>query len=347
MTYAEALHALASIGALPESLADADRADRRVASAVSTFLAKPRPYELVEEVEHHILGLWSDVLGGRNPPESEQAMACSGFFSKIGFLYKYKIYGLKMSLPFGYSVFDLKDGEGFSFQIHTEPKLEGFHILRPKSRAFIYIADRSEWNATGRHWASAHFEERNYPAPPGARRPLEGDVYAIPETSIVHTVLGCILEEYASCSVDSVERLFDQNTRLTPQLPANHPSPRQLLESGSSGLPMKHWGRTQAGWNYAVGVEEGRVIDTEQLHGWRETHTDRDTAQFSSEDSILSLVVVKGKVLVRLGASHFHKTAGDVLILPAGLLANLTFIGASTIAVHQVSAELAVYPWNR
>jgi len=36
-------------------------------------------------------------------------------------------------------------------------------------------------------------------------------VFIISELGVVHTVMGCVLEEYATVSTDMVERLHDQN----------------------------------------------------------------------------------------------------------------------------------------
>src|ERR1019366_3080482 len=44
-----------------------------------------------------------------------------------------------------------------------------------------------------------------------AFRPSPGDVFVISELGVVHTVIGCVLEEYATVSTDMVERLHDQN----------------------------------------------------------------------------------------------------------------------------------------
>lgn len=44
-----------------------------------------------------------------------------------------------------------------------------------------------------------------------AFRPSPGDVFVISELGVVHTVIGCILEEFATVSTDMVHRLHDQN----------------------------------------------------------------------------------------------------------------------------------------
>jgi hypothetical protein len=44
-------------------------------------------------------------------------------------------------------------------------------------------------------------------------------VFVISELGVVHTVMGCVLEEYATVSTDMVERLHDQNAGK--RIPAN------------------------------------------------------------------------------------------------------------------------------
>src|SRR5690349_13698794 len=143
-----------------------DREDPSLVDTIRRHLARPRPYAEVEDLEGALLSLWRDVLSG-SVEDLGELEACSAFFSRIGFLHKYKTYGVKVALPFGYSLFDLHPGRGFSFQVHEEPKLEGFHVLRAKTGAFLYVADLDEWEAEGRAWAQAHFaapeQERRLP----------------------------------------------------------------------------------------------------------------------------------------------------------------------------------------
>src|SRR5262249_43396974 len=47
-----------------------------------------------------------------------------------------------------------------------------------------------------------------------------GDVFVIDQLNVVHTVIGCVLEEFATVSTDMVDRLHDQN--------AGHPMPPEF-----------------------------------------------------------------------------------------------------------------------
>jgi len=53
--------------------------------------------------------------------------------------------------------------------------------------------------------------ESNAAYDPYRFEPRPGDVFVISELGVVHTVVGCVLEEYATVSTDMVERLYDQN----------------------------------------------------------------------------------------------------------------------------------------
>ena len=324
-----------------------DREDPAVLEGARRFLATPRPYPEVEDLEAALLGLWQDVLSGSVSDLSDLA-ACGAFFSHVGFLHKYKVYGVKVALPFGYSLFDLAPGRGFSFQVHEEPKLEGFHVLRPRDGALLYVADLGEWAEHGRAWAVDHLAGgRTRDLPPGARTPLEGDVATVSETNVVHTVLGCVLEEYASCSVDSVVRLYDQNERTDPVLPTRHPKPAQLLRAGSTGLPVRHLARSRDGWVRRTPPWRGEVLETAQVRGWREVLRPGIAHALVPGPHVTSVVVVAGRLSASLSRTLMSRGPGEVVVVPPGLPVTLECDVPTTISVHQVPAELATRTWTR
>lgn len=132
---------------------------------------------------------------------------------RLGFLLKYKSYAIKASNPLGYSVFFQNKGEGFSFQQHIVHKTEIFHILEVLNGGYVFICDYKDWLANYeesafKDWLAGNPDTRYerfriYPQP--------GDVFSINKLGVVHTVIGCVLEEYATVSTDMVDRLFDQN----------------------------------------------------------------------------------------------------------------------------------------
>jgi hypothetical protein len=334
----------------PTDLAALHRADPRLVDEVVRFLATPRACQVVEDVEAGVLALWRDVLWGR-PGRDADVEACAEFFSRLGFLHKYKVYGVKVALPFGYSLFDLADGQGFSFQIHETPKLEGFHVLAPKQHALLYVAGLDEWEGGDREWAMrrcgvpgrhpAHWGKVR-----GALEPREGDVTSVSRTHTVHTVLGCVLEEYASCSVDSVVRLYDQNTRSEPPLPRAHTPAARLLGRGSTGLPVRRLTRSSEGW--AIGESDpGCVIDTDNVVGRRYVLGGGATLDVPAGAWITSVVVVKGRVHASVARLRLDREPGEVVVVPPGVEATVTATEQTTVAVHRVPTEMAAYHWDR
>jgi hypothetical protein len=67
---------------------------------------------------------------------------------KVGFLFKQKAYGVKCSLPTGYSLFLLNQNEGFSYQRHESFKIELFHFFRPDQTTFCYLAPYNKFLET-------------------------------------------------------------------------------------------------------------------------------------------------------------------------------------------------------
>lgn len=132
---------------------------------------------------------------------------------RLGFLLKYKSYAIKASNPLGYSVFIQNKGEGFSFQQHILHKTEVFHILEVLDGGYVFLCEYKDWlenyeEKAFAHWLAGNPDKRYeqfriYPKP--------GDVFSINKLGVVHTVIGCVLEEYATVSTDMVDRLFDQN----------------------------------------------------------------------------------------------------------------------------------------
>ncbi|MBW3591337.1 MAG: hypothetical protein KY393_05770 [Actinobacteria bacterium] len=201
-------------------------------------LSSPLPIDQVEKIEADIKSMWRNRLCERRM-KAREAKAFVEFFRTIGFTYKYKPYGVKIASPFGYCVFDLKQGQGFSFQIHSKPKLEAFHVLSVKPGGFIFVCSQSEWERDGlpcvQRWARG---DTSTLACPYAWLPSPGDTIVIADCNVVHSAVGCVLEEYAHCSTDAVVRLYDQNERKhSDSLPQAHPSVAPLRNAGPADPP--------------------------------------------------------------------------------------------------------------
>jgi hypothetical protein len=250
-------------------------------------------------------------------------------------------------------LFDLHDGQGFSFQIHVEPKWEAFHILRTKPRSLIYVASIPEWEADGHGWARAYFEDGRAPDPKAVWRPTRGDATAILETQTVHAVLGCVLEEFAGCSVDAVERLYDPYPRTSFALPVAHPAPPALLRDAHVGLPQRILRRRGAGWqaeDVGAGVLNQPLIDVpDEIHGARALCTpDRAHAMPATEEFVTVVVPVDGAAVVDVAGERIAVASGGLTCLPPQVDAAVRGVrGQTTLAVHQVARRLVQTQWSR
>jgi len=141
------------------------------------------------------------------------ARRIAAFQQELGFILKYKSYAVKAASPLGYSIFLQQEREGFSFQRHVVHKLEVFHVLAVKPGGYVFLCDSAHWDRVYQPDSFARWMEGE-PNPdydPHRFVPHPGDIFVISELGVVHTVIGCVLEEYATVSTDMVERLHDQN----------------------------------------------------------------------------------------------------------------------------------------
>lgn len=193
---------------------------REALTELAAQLQQPMALQETERIESVVKTHLRAVF--RNPVLPDDARFLAQWQRDLGFLLKYKSYGIKCATPLGYSMFVLNPGEGFSFQRHVTRKTEVFHILEPLERAMVFLCTSDEWAAV---YERDRFErwlggDRDDSLDCIAVRPRAGDVYHVSELGIVHTVLGCILEEFATVSTDMVDRLHDQNAgRSEPHVP--------------------------------------------------------------------------------------------------------------------------------
>ncbi len=178
---------------------------------LQTLLTQDLPIDELESYE----AMLKDVLleAFAKPLPGPTARQIARFQQSIGFLLKYKSYAVKAASPLGYSVFLQQRGEGFSFQQHVTRKTEIFHILEVLPGGYVFLCDYEQWREVYEPEAfAAWLAGRPDPRFEQFRiMPKAGDVFHIDRLNVVHTVVGCILEEYATVSVDMVDRLHDQN----------------------------------------------------------------------------------------------------------------------------------------
>lgn len=198
---------------------------------VTDYLLQELPIDTVERFER----LFKDILKGifKRTTSGADIREIISIQKRLGFLLKYKSYAIKASNPLGYSIFIQRKGEGFSFQQHITHKTEVFHILEVLEGGFVFLCDYKDWHENYEEQAFAdwlagnpdkRYEQfRIYPKP--------GDVFDINKLSFVHTVIGCILEEYATISTDMVDRLYDQNAGKKIPSYFNHGYVQDVLKS--------------------------------------------------------------------------------------------------------------------
>ena len=335
-------------GSAPPPSLFARRGDPALAEQFSDVLRVPRPIGQVEAVELLSKLLWDDVLRGHSS-DPELIRAAIAFFHKVGFLYKYKSYGVKVASPFGYSVFVLEDGKGFSFQLHAARKLEAFHILETATSSFVYLSTEAEWHESGalkaQDWAESG---ESQPDSFYAYRPSAGDVIEVGQTKLVHTVIGCVLEEFATCSTDTVVRLFDQNAGRRVLLPKTHPDIAEILQR-TAWMPKRRLSRTNDGWSAVAFQPDSPLID---VH--RELTATRvllpgsnDDLRFAPLSDRLVVIVPLNKAMAvdSVGAS-WSLAPGQTAVIPQNVSFGVRTAHADSLfALHAVSGELALKAW--
>jgi len=206
----------------PQALRSAERVVERglqSLTALGEFLHRDLPIEQTERLEALLKAILRTAM--RRPMSGTDARRIAQFQKDLGFILKYKSYAIKAATPVGYSIFLQNEREGFSFQRHVEHKLEVFHILSVQPGGYIFLCDFDDWK---RIYERASFERwfNGEPNPAYERYrfvPEPGDVFIISELGVVHTVIGCVLEEFATVSTDMVDRLHDQN--IGKKIPAS------------------------------------------------------------------------------------------------------------------------------
>lgn len=319
-----------------------------LATKLAALLSLPRPMDEVEEIERAIKQLWRSELG-RPVADREAARAFSRFFNQVGFTFKYKPYGVKIASPFGYSIFDLNQNEGFSFQVHTKPKREAFHILKVKQGGFVFLCSRQEWESGAGEWVQNWVRGDKLPdSQPYVWFPTAGQTIPVSAPDVVHTVIGCVLEEFASCSVDAVDRLFDQNSRLSLVLPEGHPSIAEIVASGHQGLPTESVVRRGIGWSVVAMDPGAMIIDVpEGFCGARvAVCSDRPSTIEPRSGWVTSLTPVSGAVECRTADLSFTLGVGDIISSAPGWGLKLNAPDGAIVAVHSVASEVVLQDWS-
>ena len=290
-----------------------------------------------------------------------EAREIASLQQEIGFLMKYKSYAVKASTPLGYSIFLQRPGQGFSFQQHLTKKVEIFRVLSVSERSLIFICDFQTWEnrfepEAFQGWLNG---EPNSLYDSLCTVPVPGDVVIIDQLRVVHSVIGCVIDEFANDSTDLVDRLFDQNRgESVPQFfnrqyseaeirEISPPTQHSALSFTSEGIQRKPiqpivvpGGRkTQVG---KVGfIASAFMFEPDQSSGLMETG-----------DYAVTLHVRAGTANIAIGhRSEFRNalptplaaSAGDVLLLPKQMCYEVSCHGPgeTEIVEHKLPWEFA------
>ena len=180
-------------------------------ASLAKQLRADSPIAVLEQFERQLKEVLARELTA--PPDGARIRALASFQKDVGFLLKYKSYAVKAASPLGYSVFLQRPGQGFSFQQHVQHKTEIFYILDVLPGGYVFLCDFAEWREIyGRETFLAWLKGSADPRYERFRFvPRPGDVVVIDRLSVVHSVVGCALAEFATVSTDMVDRLHDQN----------------------------------------------------------------------------------------------------------------------------------------
>jgi hypothetical protein len=294
------------------------------------------------------------------PLTGSDARRIAAFQRDVGLLPKYKSYAIKASSPLGYSVFFQEPGQGFSFQQHRHHKVEIFHVLDVNPGSFALICTLDEWNALYERDAfSRWLEGSSNPLYERWRIPLSpGDVICLKKTGIVHSVIGCTLEEFATVSTDMVDRLHDQNVgapipgsycrELALQLLRTVPSPSASQSVSAAGKKRRPLPRQ--------GFIGGDIVTIGEVPGLRASRirleSKRQSPLQQSEKDALVLFASRGDARLLLGTEaelarqdppSLELPKGTAAMIPPGMSYEIAALGAEVeISLHSIRPEVAL-----
>jgi len=332
-----------------------------VLPALQECLKRENDISTLERYENVLKAL---LLAHCTPTMSgEDARKIAEFQKNVGFLFKFKSYTIKATIPLGYSIFLHEPKEGFSFQIHKDHKVEVFHIIEVMPGGYVFLCTYEDWKKTYDEESFAKWLEGE--SVPKYDRfkfvPSPGDVFVVNELNIVHTVVGCILEEFANVSADMVDRLYDQNLAKRKSIPEKYTreyAKERLMELAST--PPKRMVDFRKGWL-------AEPLKKEELHGVVKTII-VDVANFTainyvfpqestSEQMIdpqrhISLYVWRGEGEIKIGDHDewksgtplsLHISKGDLLFISANQIYSVINSLSSPLEIteHHIAGDVA------
>jgi len=190
--------------------------------------------------------------------------------------------------------------------------------------------------------------------------PSPGDVFVVNDLNIVHTVIGCVLEEFANVSADMVDRLYDQNLANREQIPqkfTNEYAKERLMELEYTPPKRlvdfrKDWEAEPLKKEDVQGVIKTIIVDSDNFSSLSYTFPPNHTSeQMTDLNRHISLYVWKGEGEIKIGdhsewksgtPPSIHISKGDLLFIPANQLYKIiSFSSPLTITEHHIAGEVA------
>jgi hypothetical protein len=317
--------------------------DQSIASAESTE----------DQLKRHVRRLISSGPGSAGYSIAATALA------DVGLIPKFKSYAIKAANPTGYSIFLQNPGKGFSFQLHPVPKFELFHILATRGFSRVFKMPHALWEevfepARIEAWIAGK-EDPELDA--YAVEPRPGDLFTVESVTDVHTVLGCLVEEFATNSTDLVLRLHDQNAGL--QIPTNFSRSQmeEELEALPDVSPSRFWFLSDRGWanqevqpRYTPGASHWEVQCGPLTAGWLHLEPEKSTQLSCPDGHLLFARIFAGSARIRFRERRdapgqgveYH--AGACFVLLPGESAVIEAKGTRELqlSLHRAPVDLAL-----
>ena len=293
----------------------------------------------------------------------EDARKIATFQKEVGFLFKFKSYTIKATIPLGYTIFLHEPHKGFSFQIHKEHKVEVFNIVKVMPGGYVFLCTYEDWKKTYDKESFAKWlEGADVPKYDHFKFiPSPGDVIVVNDLNIVHTVVGCILEEFANVSADMVDRLYDQNLAKRNEIPEKYTreyAKEKIMELEST--PPKRLIDFRKGWlaeplkkEDLQGVIKTTIVDVDNFTAINYIFPpDYTSMQMTDPHRHIAFYVWRGEGEIRIGDHDEWKSGtppaikiskGDLLFIPANQVYSVISSSSSSLEIteHHIAGNVA------